>query len=54
MLYLSNEQFKQRNQTIGFHVGQPIEGKKFHMELNEYKAAQEYKKKVYAIKDKIQ
>ena len=53
MLYLSNELFKQRDQTIGFHIGQPIEGNKFHMELNEYKAAQEYKKRVYAIKDKI-
>ena len=53
MLYLSNELFKQRNQTIGFHVGAPIEGNNFHMELNEYKAAQEYKKRVYAIKDKI-
>ena len=52
MLYLSNELFKQRNQTIGFHVGQPIKGKTFRKELNEFKAAQEYKKRVYAIKDK--
>jgi putative hemolysin len=53
MLYLSNELFKQRNQTISFHVGPTIKGKNFHKELNEYKAAQEYQKRVYAIKENI-
>ena len=52
MLYLSNELFKQRNQKITFHVGSSINGKEFHSELTDYKAAQEYKKKVYSIKDK--
>jgi putative hemolysin len=52
MLYLSNELFKQRNQKITFHIGASLNGKEFHSELNDYKA-QEYKKKVYSIKDKI-
>ena len=49
MLYLSNELFKQRNQKITFHVGSSINGKEFHSELTDYKAAQEYKKKVTVI-----
>ncbi len=53
MLYLSNEMFKQRNKTIHFHVGQPIDGANFRPELNEYKAAQEYKKEVYSIKSNL-
>lgn len=52
MLYLSNELFKQRNQTITFHIGKAIEGKRFYPDLSEFKAAQEFKKEVYAIKEK--
>lgn len=53
MLYLSNELFKQRNQTITFHVGSAIRGKNFHPELPEFKAAQKFKKEVYSIKEKL-
>ena len=35
-----------------FILVQAINGKEFHSELTDYKAAQEYKKKVYSIKDK--
>lgn len=53
MLYLSNEMFKQRNRTIHFHIGKPIDGSNFRPELNEYMAAQEYKKEVYSIKSNL-
>ena len=53
MLYLSNEMFKQKNKTIHFHVGSPLQGSKFKTELNEIAAAQEYKKEVYSIKSKL-
>ena len=53
MLYLSNELFKQRNQTITFHVGAAIQGKNFHSQLPEFRAAQEFKKEVYSIKEKL-
>ena len=45
--------FKQRNQTITFHVGAAIQGKNFHSELPEFRAAQEFKKEVYSIKEKL-
>jgi putative hemolysin len=50
MLYLSNELFKQRDQSISFYVGPPVQGKTYHAELPEFKAAQEYKKLVYSLK----
>ena len=53
MLYLSNEMFKQKNKTMHFHVGDPLEGESFKNEMNEMQAAQEYKKEVYAIKAKL-
>ena len=53
MLYLSNEMFKQKNRTIHFHVGKPIDSSNFRPKLNEYKAAQEYKKEVYTIKSNL-
>lgn len=51
MLYLSNELFKQRDQVITFHIGQSVNAKGFHSNLNEYKVAQEFKKTVYSIKE---
>lgn len=51
MFYLSNELFKQRDKTISIHVGEAIEGGSFHLELSDFKAAQEYKKRVYSLKN---
>ena len=45
--------FKQKNKTMHFHVGDPLEGESFKNEMNEMQAAQEYKKEVYAIKAKL-
>ena len=45
--------FKQRNQTITFHIGKAIEGKRFYPELSEFKAAQEFKKRFMQLKKKI-
>jgi putative hemolysin len=53
MLYLSNEMFKQKNKTIHFHVGSPLKGSEFKVDMNEMAAAQEYKKQVYSIKSKL-
>jgi 1-acyl-sn-glycerol-3-phosphate acyltransferase len=53
MLYLSNEMFKQKNKTIHFHVGSPLKGSEFKVDMNEIAAAQEYKKQVYSIKSKL-
>ena len=50
MLYLSNELFKQRDQSISFYIGLPVQGKTYYAELPEFKAAQEYKKLVYSLK----
>lgn len=52
MLYLANEMYKQKNKQFHFYVGKPIDGASYHKELNDFKAAQEFKKEVYSIKSK--
>jgi putative hemolysin len=50
MLYLANELFKQRNNTITFEVGELIDTEKLEISKGDHALAQEIKNKVYQLK----
>jgi putative hemolysin len=50
MLYLANELFKQRNNTITFEVGELIDIKKLDTSKGDHTLAQDIKTKVYQLR----
>ena len=50
MLFLSNEQFKLKGQTIKIIVGKPIYPKDFDKNKSDFELAQDVKKEVYKLK----
>ncbi|OFZ66566.1 MAG: hypothetical protein A3D92_00005 [Bacteroidetes bacterium RIFCSPHIGHO2_02_FULL_44_7] len=53
MLYLSNELFKQRNSTLRFVVGDPIEREFLNREVSDQQLAQEIKERVYELRKEL-
>lgn len=53
MLYLSNELFKQRDKTMRFVVGAPIEKEFINSNPNDHDIAQEIKERVYDLKNQL-
>lgn len=53
MLYLANELFKQKNQTLKFVVGEPIEESLIHSKKSDKVVAEEIKQMVYALKNEL-
>lgn len=53
MLYLSNELFKQRDKTMRFVVGKPIEKDYLTSHLNDHDVAQNIKERVYDLKNQL-
>lgn len=54
MLYLSNELFKQRNSTLRFVVGDPIEKDFLNREVSDQQLAQEIKERVYELRKELE
>lgn len=50
MLYLADELFRQRNRTITFTVGKPIQAKEFMPGENDIKSAEAFRKMVHSLK----
>lgn len=53
MLYLSNELFKQRDKTLRFVVGKPIEKEFINSDTNDHDVAQAIKERVYDLKNQL-
>jgi hypothetical protein len=53
MFYLANELYKQKNRTIRFIVGEPINVCKQYPELSDYEATLKIREKLYDLKDKV-
>lgn len=53
MLYLSNELFKQRDKTMRFVIGKPIEKEFLTSDTNDHDVAQAIKERVYDLKNQL-
>lgn len=54
MLYLSNELFKQRNSTLRFVVGDPIEKEFLNRDISDQQLAEEIKERVYELRKELE
>jgi hypothetical protein len=53
MFYLADEMYKQKNTTLKFKIGKPINICKEYSELSDNEATLKIREKLYDLKDKV-